>query len=1201
MSSAALQAAPHQPTSVSSHSPVAATSSNRPYTAEQQYYNQNPNASPSSNRRPNRRPSGNGSNSNPASSQQAQYYSPSAAAAPSAPTSTSTRSQTSPIASTLAPTGYPVMAPGDLQSGRAPVVSPRTSSNRNAAHAAASAAERSSRRTGYTESTNSPRATAGDGSQDRADRQRSNGNSVQVNGADRGADDAAMAAANAAARSRRRQQPAGEAALPHRPSGSREPRTQQSSSASSQRAAAASARSPELQRENSEVLNVIKVSDPTEDLVREQERKAEAIPSSPNSQGGAPRPMGTISSEPGEDVPRSGGRSRHDHGASKREKNSKFGDYFLGATLGEGEFGKVKMGWKQEGGVQAREFVAVKLIRRDNFNSNPTRLAKVHREVQILQKITHPNIVRLHEMIETDRQIGIILEYASGGELFDYILNHRYLKDNAARRLFAQLVSGVGYLHKKGIVHRDLKLENLLLDRNRNIIITDFGFANTFNAEDELGEEIEYNLSSREYVKQMELDKINHKGQRRGDLMQTSCGSPCYAAPELVVSESLYTGRKVDVWSCGVILYAMLAGYLPFDDDPANPEGDNINLLYKYIVSTPSPSPNTLLLTPETSFVESSSQIHESEQTFSKLRDTADIAKTTVNSQEQQETPLLARSASVREPSKTQKPPAAVGDLSRKHGNVDQDAAESHPKPQKDNKRRTVQVEYVAPRTQTQRGEPSTTTAPSGSSRTRARAGSGGPVEVQQPATRRAVSTEKPLPLDPPVGRDAQYSTQGGPPSTSQRQQGMPPPARPGRGPPRSVSDHTQLSQLAGPPVSMARPNTGGSMTSTGSRSAAMTLPTRNSYSQPIAPTVAGTNAQGRMSQPKNGKNYNISGPMMQDGEEVGRPSTQAAPKFARVAGRDSPSGEPKGHKRSSTIGGLFSRTNSIFGGKSGRKEGDIESRGHAEKPKKSYPPVSMNSSGIGHGPADTPRQSMDSRRSISFGFNKKRSGSISGSQTTLADKPRRFSFLPAGISLKAIGIGKDAPSDQYDQPPDSRGNYLEPASTSGSRNISGPTSNVDGSYDQNRDSPVQDRRGTSTSTASPSQHQRYASHGGQASDPRSGAPPQFLPPMNFRQGESTLTTESESSLNDNPHRRAGPYPAGFNDYEGESARRQTNSRGNGRGVLQKNNRKFTEAYEQDPGNGYGPTHVDHAGSSGAARKVMDFFRRRGKDRGGEK
>lgn len=157
-------------------------------------------------------------------------------------------------------------------------------------------------------------------------------------------------------------------------------------------------------------------------------------------------------------------------------------------------------------------------------------------------------------MVETDRYIGIILEYASGGELFDYILNHRYLKDQAARRLFAQLVSGVGYLHKKGIVHRDLKLENLLLDRNRNIIITDFGFANTFDSNEELMDEEEANLTDRDFVRRAGLDKVKPNGMRKGDLMQTSCGSPCYAAPELVVSDCLYTGRKVDVWSCGVIL-----------------------------------------------------------------------------------------------------------------------------------------------------------------------------------------------------------------------------------------------------------------------------------------------------------------------------------------------------------------------------------------------------------------------------------------------------------------------------------------------------------------------------------------------------------------------------------------------------------------------------------------------------------------------
>ena len=159
-------------------------------------------------------------------------------------------------------------------------------------------------------------------------------------------------------------------------------------------------------------------------------------------------------------------------------------------------------------------------------------------------------------MIETDKYIGIVMEHASGGELFDYILAHKYLRERDASKLFAQLMSGVWYCHQKKIVHRDLKLDTVLLDRNRNVIITDFCSSNYF-------------------------------GNRIDDLMQTSCGSPYYAAPELVISEGLYVGSAVDVWSCGVILYAMLAGYLPFDDDPNNPDGDDINLLYRYIVGTP--------------------------------------------------------------------------------------------------------------------------------------------------------------------------------------------------------------------------------------------------------------------------------------------------------------------------------------------------------------------------------------------------------------------------------------------------------------------------------------------------------------------------------------------------------------------------------------------------------------------------------------
>ncbi|EHL01130.1 putative Serine/threonine-protein kinase KIN4 [Glarea lozoyensis 74030] len=685
-------------------------------------------------------------------------------------------------------------------------------------------------------------------------------------------------------------------------------------------------------REASEILNRVVISKPEVDIDRERERMAEAVPSSPPSQA-TPRASEAVNNEGGEDSGRPGNRSRHDHTASsgRKEKNSKFGDYFLGNTLGEGEFGKVKMGWKQEGGVQ----VAIKLIRRDSVGTSPTRLAKIYREITILRDISHPNIVRLHEMVETEKQIGIILEYASGGELFDYILNHRYLKDNAARRLFAQLVSGVG-------------------------------------PDDELGDEIEYNLSSREYVKRMELDKILPNGTRRGDLMQTSCGSPCYAAPELVVSDSLYTGRKVDVWSCGVILYAMLAGYLPFDDDPANPEGDNINLLYKYIVSTPLTFPEYVtphardllrrILVPDprkrADLFEVARHSWLSEYSHvvgfitSSTSTTADIATTTIGSIEQ-EAPPLARSSSVREPSKPSKPATpAVGELGRKHGGVDPETVDSHQKSNKDNKRRTVQVEYVAPRSQTQRGEPAAAAgASSGSSRSRARAGSTGPVEVpasKPPQTRRQVSTEKPLPRDPPVSSDPQYAnqSQGRRPSSSTRQQGMLPPPRQGRDSSRAASDTHAAG--AGPPVSIARPNTGGSMTSTASRQG-MPLTNRGSYSQPAAPTVAGTNAHGRMTQPKGAKQYNISKPMLQDDGEYDRPASQQIPaRFAQVAGFDDEQQQQttapleKGHKRSNTIGGFFSRSNSVFGGKSGKKEPQADRQAAPEKQKK-YPPVSMS------------------------------------------------------------------------------------------------------------------------------------------------------------------------------------------------------------------------------------------------------------------
>ncbi|KAI8608260.1 kinase-like domain-containing protein [Chytriomyces sp. MP71] len=141
-----------------------------------------------------------------------------------------------------------------------------------------------------------------------------------------------------------------------------------------------------------------------------------------------------------------------------------------------------------------------------------------------------------------------------GGELFEHILTSRCLSEEESRKMFAQIISAVGFIHNIGIVHRDLKLENILLDEERNVLITDFGFAN--------------------------------KSQGSEGLLKTSCGSPCYAAPELVTSDSGYVGEAADIWSCGVILFSMIAGYLPYDDDPENPDGDNINLLYNYIMET---------------------------------------------------------------------------------------------------------------------------------------------------------------------------------------------------------------------------------------------------------------------------------------------------------------------------------------------------------------------------------------------------------------------------------------------------------------------------------------------------------------------------------------------------------------------------------------------------------------------------------------
>ncbi|XP_053088886.1 MAP/microtubule affinity-regulating kinase 3a isoform X1 [Pangasianodon hypophthalmus] len=222
---------------------------------------------------------------------------------------------------------------------------------------------------------------------------------------------------------------------------------------------------------------------------------------------------------------RSGGRNRNSGNSGSEDQNPHIGNYRLLKTIGKGNFAKVKLGRHI---LTGRE-VAVKII--DRTQLNPTSLQKLFREVRIMKILNHPNIVKLFEVIETERNLYLVMEYASGGEVFDYLVTHGRMKEKEARAKFRQIVSAVQYCHQKHIVHRDLKAENLLLDADMNIKIADFGFSNQFTV---------------------------------GNKLDTFCGSPPYAAPELFQGKK-YDGPEVDVWSLGVILYTLVSGSLPFD------------------------------------------------------------------------------------------------------------------------------------------------------------------------------------------------------------------------------------------------------------------------------------------------------------------------------------------------------------------------------------------------------------------------------------------------------------------------------------------------------------------------------------------------------------------------------------------------------------------------------------------------------------
>ena len=222
---------------------------------------------------------------------------------------------------------------------------------------------------------------------------------------------------------------------------------------------------------------------------------------------------------------------------NQKSKVKFIGEFNLGKKLGEGTFGVVRLASH----TITHEKVAVKILDKEKILLEADK-NRIEREIKILKTLRHPNIVHLYSIIQNESNIYLIMEYIPGKELFDYIVFKHRLQEMEACKFYQQILSGVEYLYKLGIVHRDLKPENMILDSKKNIKIVDFGLSNLYN---------------------------------KNELLETACGSPCYAAPEMINGEK-YSGLKVDIWSSGIVLYAMICGYLPFEDD-------NNDILYQKI------------------------------------------------------------------------------------------------------------------------------------------------------------------------------------------------------------------------------------------------------------------------------------------------------------------------------------------------------------------------------------------------------------------------------------------------------------------------------------------------------------------------------------------------------------------------------------------------------------------------------------------
>lgn len=217
-----------------------------------------------------------------------------------------------------------------------------------------------------------------------------------------------------------------------------------------------------------------------------------------------------------------------------------FGKYELHKLLGVGAFAKVYHATR----VDTRESVAVKSVSKSKILHGGFA-ANVEREISIMRRLHHRHIINLFEVLATKTKIHFVMEFAAGGELFHKVAGKGRLTEDSARFYFRQLISAVKHCHSRGVFHRDLKLDNLLIDENGNLKVSDFG-----------------------------LSAVS--GQIRPDgLLHTVCGTPTHVAPEILAKRG-YDGAKVDLWSCGVVLFALTAGYLPFNDY-------NITVLYRKI------------------------------------------------------------------------------------------------------------------------------------------------------------------------------------------------------------------------------------------------------------------------------------------------------------------------------------------------------------------------------------------------------------------------------------------------------------------------------------------------------------------------------------------------------------------------------------------------------------------------------------------